>query len=204
MSDTVLQSQLIDKSSSKILIGNRIPKEYFVTSGCGESDVTVHAGSYDEALKEAGICNYNIIAYSSIMPRNAVRVDKPSNYVHGSVAEVIMATKSGHYGERLTAGIVVGWIKDKRAGEMLGGLVAEYNGYEDEEDATAELTDSIEGMFRSRYGPEDNMELANVEVYVRSFIPRKKFGTVMVDIVFTSYEYPVLQPIVQELPQQNP
>ena len=36
-----------------ILVGNRIPKDYFVTSGIGESDITVHAGSYHLALKSA-------------------------------------------------------------------------------------------------------------------------------------------------------
>jgi hypothetical protein len=33
----------------------RIPKDYFETSGKGESDIAVHAGSYHLALKEAGI-----------------------------------------------------------------------------------------------------------------------------------------------------
>ena len=30
-------------SPKTVLIGNRIPKEYFVTKGSGESDITVHA-----------------------------------------------------------------------------------------------------------------------------------------------------------------
>ena len=51
-----------------LLIGNRIPQTFFTTSGVGESDITVHAGSYHLALKEAGIERCNIITYSSILP----------------------------------------------------------------------------------------------------------------------------------------
>ena len=41
-----------------ITIGNRVPQDYFETKGVGESDITIHAGSYHLALKEAGIESY--------------------------------------------------------------------------------------------------------------------------------------------------
>ena len=41
--------------SEGILLGNRIPKDFFVTEGTGQSDITVHAGSYHLALRDAGI-----------------------------------------------------------------------------------------------------------------------------------------------------
>ena len=44
-----------------IVVGNRIPKDYFVTKGHGESDITVHAGSYHLALKQANIETFNIM-----------------------------------------------------------------------------------------------------------------------------------------------
>ena len=56
-----------------ILIGNRIPKDYFITKGIGESDITTHAGSFHLALKEAGIETANIVTYSSIMPSIAIK-----------------------------------------------------------------------------------------------------------------------------------
>ena len=49
--------------SDQVLVGCRIPKDYFVTKGHGESDITVHAGSYHLALKEAGIEMCNIMTY---------------------------------------------------------------------------------------------------------------------------------------------
>src|SRR3989338_5087022 len=113
-----------------IIVGNRIPRSFFWTSGIGESDITIHAGSYHLALKEAGIERYNIMVYSSIMPGIAIESSKPSKeeIVHGSVMETIMAVTSGTKGQRLTAGIIYGWLYNKQSGEKYGGLVSAYNG----------------------------------------------------------------------------
>ena len=78
-------SQILVTQNSEILFGNRIPKDFFITSGIGESDITIHAGSYHLALKEAGIEMCNIIAYSSILPKIATEIEKPKELVHGSV-----------------------------------------------------------------------------------------------------------------------
>ena len=51
-----------------MIIGQRVPRRFFVAIGRGESDVTVHAGSYHLALKDAGIEMCNIMKYSSILP----------------------------------------------------------------------------------------------------------------------------------------
>jgi len=45
-------------------------------------------------------------------------------------------------------------------------------------------------MFKSRF--QSNYQLKDVEIYTRSFIPKKKYGTAIVAIVFVSYEYPEL------------
>jgi len=78
-------------AGANLIIGNRIPKDYFITKGRGESDITFHAGSYHLALKEAGIESYNIMTYSSILPGVARLVKKPQSYTHGSVMETIMS-----------------------------------------------------------------------------------------------------------------
>ncbi|MFW6371856.1 MAG: pyruvoyl-dependent arginine decarboxylase, partial [Bacteroidota bacterium] len=62
---------------SGLVIGNRIPKDYFITSGTGESDIAVHAGSYHLALKKAGIEMANIMTYSSILPQIANKTSRP-------------------------------------------------------------------------------------------------------------------------------
>src|SRR5699024_7217157 len=66
-------------------IGNRVPETYFETTGSGESDVTIHAGSYHLALREAGIEMANIMTYSSILPATARRIAYPGRdaFTHG-------------------------------------------------------------------------------------------------------------------------
>ena len=90
-------SMIVEQQNLSIIVGNRIPRSFFWTSGIGESDITVHAGSYHLALKEAGIERYNIMVYSSIMPAIAIETEKPSydEVTHGSVLESITAVASG-------------------------------------------------------------------------------------------------------------
>jgi hypothetical protein len=49
-------------------IGCRIPKEYFWVIGWEESDAGIETGSYDAALHMAGIENYNVMLYTSVLP----------------------------------------------------------------------------------------------------------------------------------------
>ena len=176
-----------------IIIGNRIPRKFFWTSGMGESDITIHAGSYHLALKEAGIEKYNIMVYSSIMPSIALESTKPTNdeIVYGSVMETIMAVSSGEKGTRLTAGIICGWLYDKVTGKKYGGLVAEYSGNEPEEDAKIILKNSLSELYENGFS-EDYL-VKDIKIRARSFIPKKKFGTAMVVIGFKDYVYPVVQ-----------
>ena len=67
----------INLSQKGFIVGNRIPKDYFITSGIGQSDIAVHAGSYHLALKDAGIEMANIMTYSSILPGMATEITRP-------------------------------------------------------------------------------------------------------------------------------
>ena len=57
-------------------IGCRIPKEYFWVIGSGESDVGIETGSYDAALHMAGIENYNVMLYTSVLPPETVELSR--------------------------------------------------------------------------------------------------------------------------------
>ncbi len=48
-------------NNHRLLLGNRIPHEFFITKGSGESDITIHAGSFHLALCNAGIGMKNIV-----------------------------------------------------------------------------------------------------------------------------------------------
>ncbi len=174
-----------------LVIGNRIPKSYFVTSGTGESDLAKHAGSYDRALRKAGIENFNFVPYSSLIPPEAKRVDLPKNYHFGSVLEGIMAVSTVKRGKRATAGLIVGWVYDE-SGNKVGGLVAEHNKNFEPEDARKHLKDCLHEMFEERF--PKNYQLKEEEILgIESFVPKKKYGTALVVVGFLDYYYPILQ-----------
>lgn len=173
-----------------LLIGNRIPRDYFLTKGKGESNITIHAGSYHLALKDAGIEMCNIMTYSSILPGIATQVEKTHQLVHGSVMETIMAVTSSKKNERATVGIIYGWLYHRKSGKKFGGLVCEYNGNITETDARSQLHESLDELYTN--GFEENYELRDIHLISESFVPRKKFGTALVAICFINYLYPVL------------
>jgi arginine decarboxylase len=180
----------INLSQKGFIVGNRIPKDYFVTTGIGQSDIAVHAGSYHLALKDAGIEKANIMTYSSILPGMATEISKPSVLTHGEVMETIMAVANGHKGERLSAGIVYSWLTERNTGERYGGLVCEHNGNYTEEELERLLHSSMNELYTN--GFEERFSLGDLNVIRKSFVPLKTYGTVLVALCFTSYFYPIL------------
>ncbi|MFH1137263.1 MAG: pyruvoyl-dependent arginine decarboxylase [Pseudomonadota bacterium] len=176
-----------------IILGTRIPRSFFITSGVGESDVGVHAGSYDDALKAANIENCNVIKYSSVMPPEAVEVLMPEKIHHGAVLETIHSEMSGMHGELLTAGLITWKVRRKSDGRLIGGFVAEYNGHAYQEAAEQNLRDSMSGMNERRGYGEDRFETIDVRLVVRSFTPKKTYGTVLAAIGFLDYIFPIIK-----------
>lgn len=182
------KSNLTEKN--QIVIGNRIPRNYFVTRGRGESDITIHAGSYHLALKEAGIEVCNIMTYSSIMPGISNEIKKPSCFVHGEVMESIMAVAHSEKGERASAGIIVGWLYDKKNGKRFGGLVCEHNGGYSKKEIKEKLKASLDELYYN--GFSEKYDLKEVCINVESIVPEKKHGTALVGICFVDYAVPIL------------
>ena len=174
-----------------LIIGNRIPKDYFVTKGKGESDITIHAGSYHLALKNAGIERCNIMTYSSILPSIAQEVEKTTNLVHGSVMETIMAVANAEKGKNATAGIIYGWLYHKEKGDRYGGLVCEYNGSKSTEEAKAQLHGSLQELYEN--GFSDEYTLTEIRCITEHVVPTKEYGTALVALCFVNYVFPVLE-----------
>jgi pyruvoyl-dependent arginine decarboxylase (PvlArgDC) len=81
-----------------IILGNRIPYEYFITSGSGQSNVgseglPYETGSYDEALTKAGIHNANIIEYTSVIPTGAKEITREEGLKRIQWGEVLDVLK---------------------------------------------------------------------------------------------------------------
>ena len=173
-----------------IVVGNRVPKDYFETGGVGESDITIHAGSYHLALKAASIEMANIMTYSSILPRIAELHTKPQTIEHGAVMESIMSVSTANKGERASAGIVYGWLYHKQTHQKYGGLVCEHYGSYTEEELRALLRMSLDELYFN--GFSDDYQLKEIRYLTESFVPKKKYGTALVALCFTSYYYPIL------------
>ena len=114
--------------------GPKIPKAYIATTGTGQSDDGIlhdpyyEIFSYDLALLEAGIENFNVVYYTSILPPESYEIPLNSvkkSFHHGAVLEAIMAKAGGVKGDTVAAGIGRVWAVDVD-GKSIGGLVEEY------------------------------------------------------------------------------
>jgi arginine decarboxylase len=174
----------------KLIVGNRIPKDYFITSGAGFSDVDQHTGSFHLALKDAGIEMCNIMRYSSILPSISNKLNKPFPITHGEVAECIIAEANGEKGDIITAGIIYAMLYDKETQTKFGGLVCERGGNFTEKEIKFELFKSIFELYKNGY--EEKYNLIDFEINIKSNIGTKKFNTVLVALVFQSYEINII------------
>ena len=192
--------------------GNRIPHEYFVVTGKGESSVgskglPYETGSYDEALNDAGIQNANIIFYTSVIPPTSKEITREEGIQRmnwGEVMECIMAETNGEKGEKISAAVITTSVTDPN-GNYLGGFACEYSGEESREKAEKSLLYSIEGMIERRgYGKFANglkmkTDCKTDRGYIihpgkvflfEEMIVKEKHGTVFASICFVSYLYP--------------
>ncbi|MCK7469264.1 MAG: pyruvoyl-dependent arginine decarboxylase [Desulfosudis oleivorans] len=176
----------------ELIIGNRIPKDYFVTKGTGQSDLTVHAGSYHLALKAAGVEMCNIMTYSSILPSIATEIPRPERLVHGSVMESIFSVCTVNKGERATAGIIYGLaVRQEDARTSTAAWCASSTAITPIQEIERRLHASLEELYTNGYS--DDFDLKERRVITESFVPEKKYGTALVALCFVNYHYPILR-----------
>jgi arginine decarboxylase len=186
------------------VFGNRIPKEYFVTSGKGDTDIGPgddpwETGSYDLALMDAKIENFNVTQYSSVLPPESKEIpisEAEATFRHGAVIETIMASVNGVKGNTLCTG--VGRIQVRRLsdGKHIGGFAAEYEKVHTEEIALADaekaaeemLHTSLMGEVNRRYST-DEYEFFDEQHEINAFKVEKSYGTSLVSLCWISYIY---------------
>lgn len=196
------------------ILGNRVPYEYFITQGKGESDagsegLPYETGSYDAALFNAGIQNTNVIEYTSVMPREAKEISKDEGLRRlqwGEVLECIKAQANGRRGSKISAAIITTSVTDPK-GKYLGGFACEYSGSGNKEEVGASLMKSIVEMIERRgYGKinnpvlhKDNITDKGYKVHPgKHFVYdnldiKKEHGSVFTSICFVSYKFPILK-----------
>jgi arginine decarboxylase len=197
-----------------IVLGNRVPYEYFLTKGKGESNagsegLPYETGSYDDALNDAGIQNSNVIEYTSVIPVGAKEIPKEEGLKRinwGEVLEVIKAQSNGKKGQHISAAVMTTTIIDP-TGKYLGGFACEYSGSGTRKEAEDSLIISIAGMIKRRgYGNikgetkiyKDNITDTGYKIHPgKVFIyddikVNEEHGTVFCAICFVSHRYPHL------------
>jgi len=196
------------------IVGNRVPHKYFLTKGAGESDagskyLPAETGSYDAALKDAGIEDANVVKYTSVMPTEAIEITRKEGTKSirwGEVLESIMAQANGNKGKHIAAAVMITTVKDPK-GKYLGGFACEYSGEGTEEEAKESLLGSIDGMIiRRGYGnpinPQYGTDIKTDKGYTyhpghhwvwSEMDVKKAHGTVLASICFRSYKVPVIK-----------
>ena len=188
--------------TKNLIIKCPLPKDYFETTGIGESDHQIHAGSYHLAMQQARIERANLIAYTSILPSTARRIsitDGVKQIQHGSEMKIIQAAahvdkKTGD--KRATAAIMYGLLYKKGSKKHEGGLVCEYSGNGTVEDARQNLTSCLDGLYTNP-DPDgksfsDEYELKDVRFLSSTVEPKKRFGTALCALAFVNYIIPVI------------
>ena len=206
------------------LLGNRLPYEYFITQGKGESNagskgLPYETGSYDAALFDAGIQNANVIEYTSVMPTESKEISREEGLKRlqwGEVLECIKAQANGKRGSKISAAVITTSVTDPN-GKYLGGFACEYSGSGTKEEAGKSLMESIVGMIERRgYGImknpslfKDNITDKGYKIYPgQHFIYEdlkvtKEHGSVFTAICFVSYMFPVLKRRIKSRSQSS-
>ena len=197
-----------------LVLGNRVPYEYFLTKGKGESNagsegLPYETGSYDAALNDAGIQNSNVIEYTSVIPVGAIEISREEGLKRinwGEVLEVIKAQSNGKRGEHISAAVMTTTIIDPN-GNYLGGFACEYSGSGSRKEAEDSLIISISGMIKRRgYGNikgqakmyKDNITDTGYRIhpgkifYYDDINVKEEHGSDFTAICFVSHRYPHL------------
>jgi arginine decarboxylase len=152
---------------------NMIPREFFVTSGKAFSHLS-ELNALDQALKNAGIAQCNLVPVTSIIPEGCVQRER-TNIPIGAITHAVIARMDGNEGENI--GSAISWSMDKGNG---WGIVAETHGYM-KETALLEIAEwKIMEMAKIR-----EIEIGKINyTYETLEVPMDNYGCVISALVF--------------------
>ncbi|MBI2026949.1 MAG: arginine decarboxylase, pyruvoyl-dependent [Deltaproteobacteria bacterium] len=136
-----------------------VPKEMFFTKGVGRHKEKL--SSFEEALRDAGIANYNLVTVSSIFPPHCkvitrnVGIEKLSA---GQIVHVVMSRSETNEHRRLIASSV-GVARPADPSQF--GYLSEHHSYGETEDEAADYAEDLAAsMLATVQGVEFNPDLA--------------------------------------------
>ncbi len=171
-------------------VANLLPHTFFTTKGSGESDLEIHAGSYHMALYDAGISDFNIMTYSSVIPATAhlVSMDEVDLPPFGSEMKTIMAVSHGQQDEFISAGIVYAWMyADENFDQKVGGLVCEVSGRYRIEELEARLIRVINDLHIRTYS---QYYLGELNFITEGMTIEKRYGSALAALCFMDFDMP--------------
>ena len=189
-------------SAAQTRFGVRVPTAYIATTGTGQSDEGIEPDpyetfSYDLALQQAGIENFNVIYYTSVLPPEAYEIplaEAKTYFHHGAVLESIMAKAGGRKGDTVAAGVGRIWARDPATGKEIGGFAAEYEFIyagqniapeQAEADARKQLTKSLKHELSIR-GLE---QVGEISFDITSLQIEKNYGIALAQLGFLNFIY---------------
>ncbi len=188
-----------------LVLGNRIPYEYFVTMGHNDTDLGPgddpwETGSYDLALMNASIEDFNVLKYTSVLPPESKEItlsEAMEYFHHGAAIETIMSDLNGVKGDTLCTGVGRIWVNTTE-GMLVGGFAAEYKKkYENQtvpekqarKDAEEALGISLMGEVNRRYNSSE-YQFSEPTFAVDYLQVQKNYGTSLVALCWVNYIFP--------------
>ncbi len=162
--------------------GAMVPKAFFVTSGVGMD--LEQAGAFDLALRNAGISECNLVAVSSILPANAMEMERSTVKVTpGKIYFCVMSRADGKSGEIIGAGIGYAWMgkgNEKGEEEREFGIICEHHGHYSREYLAEKMQEKLYKMAEIR-----DKRIVKKKFVVESVeVESGKFGSVVAALVF--------------------
>lgn len=169
---------------------NLIPGDFFITKGSGCDEYEIHAGAIHMAMWDAGIADYNLMKYTSVLPATSKQVKTDDIYLPkpGSELKTISAIATGRYSEFISAGLAFAWLyKDENMDEKYMGLVCEVAGHYRLEDIEQKLTDVINNLYEKTYKTK-GLTLGEPEIFIEGLKVTDTYGCAMVCLCFVDFD----------------
>lgn len=132
-------------------------KRYKISTGVGHGKYRIT--SFDNALCEAGVGNYNLVRLSSILPIESARTNE-INLPLGSLLPIAYAVQTGHSGT-ISASVAIGFPAD--FDENHCGVIMEFEGECDEGEARRIVENMVREGFEKRGWKLGHIETASVQ-----------------------------------------
>lgn len=169
---------------------NTVPGDFFITKGSGCDPFEIHAGAMHMAMWDAGIADYNLMTYTSVIPATSkmVSLDQIDLPAPGSELKTISAIANGRYGEFVSAGLAFAWLyKDKDMDEKYMGLVCEVSGGYRLDDLEEKLIEVVTNLYDKTYKTKGFI-MGEPEIFMEGLKVNDSYGCALVSLCFIDFE----------------